>query len=106
VLEPIWVAQLIISPAIRAKINGQHQVTADDVRSACECVSGLFGQWEPGDATHSRRVLVEVAVRRRSRIARRGKVDKRAATRVLVVLFPVSDPMGDVYALGSAYVRK
>lgn len=53
------------------------------------CVRGLSHAWDD-DPERGRRALVEVTIR--------GK-------RCLVVLYPVADPSGDVYALGSAYPR-
>lgn len=53
------------------------------------CVAGLRFTWDD-DPERGRRALVEVSIRNNP---------------VLVVLYPVSDPMGDVYALGSAYWR-
>jgi len=52
-------------------------------------VAGLEYAWH-NHPEHGRRALVEVEIR---------------GLRCLVVLYPVKDSSGDVYALGSAYPR-
>jgi hypothetical protein len=90
VSEPLWVARLIISPATRAKLSSKHSLNADDVRDAIVCVVGLYYRWDD-DPERGRRALVEIEIRR---------------VTVIAVLYPVEDPSGDVYALGSAYPRR
>jgi hypothetical protein len=85
----LWVAQLIVSDAVAGKLPAVHGLSADEVRDAVQCVAGLVYGWE-ADPARGRRALVEVEIRGRT---------------ILVVLYPVSHPMGDVYALGSAYER-
>jgi hypothetical protein len=83
--DSLWVAVLNISPAVRAKLNNaDHRLDPDDVRAELVGVQGLRFKWrtDPG------RVYVEIFM---------------GDDRVLAVLYPVDHPMGDVYALGSAY---
>ncbi len=87
--ESLWVAVLHISEATAQKLSGRHNVDANDVRDAIECVSGLSYTWDD-DPGRGLRALVEITI---------GK------SRVVAVLYPVDDPVGDVYALGSAYQR-
>lgn len=88
--ERLWIAGLIISRATSAKLSSKHSLEADEIREAIVCVAGLSYVWDD-DPQRGRRVLVEVHVRNRQ---------------VTVVLYPVEDPLGDVYALGSAYPRR
>jgi hypothetical protein len=90
VQEPLWVAKLLISEAVAKKIDSLHHLVLDQVRDAVVCVEGLSYTWDV-DAARGRRALVEVTI---------------GSRRVLVVLYPVDDPMGDVFALGSAYERR
>jgi hypothetical protein len=87
--QSLWVAKLVISSATAAKLSSKHGLGADEVRDALVCVPGLSYVWDD-DPDRGRRALVEVEVRGQT---------------VLVVLYPVSDPLGDVYALGSAYPK-
>jgi hypothetical protein len=86
-VETIWVAQLRISNATAHKISTQHGLQADEVRDSVECVPGLTFVWDD-DPERGRRALVEIFIR---------------GQRVLVVLYPVDDPLGGVFNLGSAY---
>jgi hypothetical protein len=88
--EALWVARLIISDAVRTKLSSVHHLDADEVHDAIVCVAGLTYGWDD-DPERGRRALVEVDIR---------------GDPVLVVLYPVTDPLGDVYALGSAYPRR
>jgi hypothetical protein len=88
--EPLWVARLIISQATRAKLSSRHNLDADEVLDAIVCIEGLYYRWDD-DPERGRRALVEVNIR---------------GVTVIVVLYPVEDPVGDVYALGSAYPRR
>jgi len=85
--ESLWVAELIISPAVRAKVSASHHVDADDVRQAIVAVQGLRYKWRT-DLPRGPRVYVELSV---------------LGDRLLAVLYPVNHPMGDIYALGSVY---
>jgi hypothetical protein len=88
--EPLWVARLIISQATRTKLLSKHNLDADEVFDAIVCVAGLRYDWDD-DPERGLRALVEVSIR---------------GVTVIVVLYPVEDPAGDVYALGSAYPRR
>ncbi|MFF7130785.1 hypothetical protein ACFZBZ_00425 [Streptomyces sp. NPDC008196] len=83
----IWVAELIISDKTEEKIVSRHQITADEVRDAIVCVTGLPFRWDD-DPDRGRRAVMRVEVRN---------------VTYLMVLYPVDDPMGDVWSLGSAY---
>jgi hypothetical protein len=80
----------MISEATRTKLSALHRLNADEVRDAVVCVSGLPYAWDD-DPERGRRALVGVRIR---------------DDPVIVVLYPVTDPFGDVYALGSAYPRR
>jgi hypothetical protein len=85
--EKIWVARLGISRATANKISSDHGLQADEVRDAVLCVRGLT--FVPDDdPQRGRRALVETFIR---------------GVRVMVVLYPASDALGDAYHLGSAY---
>lgn len=88
--ESLWVAKLLVSDATAKKIDSLHHVTKDEVRDAVVCVEGLQYA-EDDDPERGWRALVQVTMGNR---------------KVLVVLYPVDDPMGNVYALGSAYERR
>jgi hypothetical protein len=88
--ESLWVARLIVSQATRAKLSSRHHLDSDEVRDAIVCVAGLPYRWDD-DPERGRRALVETDIR---------------GIPVIVVLYPVLDPSGDVYALGSAYPRR
>lgn len=87
--EPLWVAKLLVSDATAKKIVSLHQVTKDEVCDAIVCVAGLQYGWDD-HPERGLRALVSVMIGNRN---------------VLVVLYPVNDATGDVYALGSAYER-
>jgi hypothetical protein len=87
--ESLWVARLLISQATRAKLASKHDLDADDVLDAILCVEGLSGSWDD-DSDRGLRAIVETSIR---------------GITVIVVLYPVDDPIGDAYALGSAYPR-
>lgn len=88
--EPLWVARLIISQATRTKLSSKHHLNADDVLDAVVCVEGLPYVWDD-DPERGRRALVGIQIGRET---------------VVVVLYPVADHSGDIYALGSAYPRR
>jgi hypothetical protein len=88
--ERLWVARLVISRATTTKLSSLHKLNADEVRDAIVCVAGLSYAWDD-DPERGRRALVEVRIH---------------GERVIVVLYSVDDPSGDVYALGSAYPRR
>jgi hypothetical protein len=85
--ETIWVARLGVSPATAHKISRDHGLHADEVRDAVVCVRGLRFVLDD-DPIRGRRALVETFIR---------------GVRVMVVLYPANDPLGDAYHLGSAY---
>ncbi len=86
--ESIWVAELIISPSVQQKLRDpQHRLDPDEVRRAIVAVPGLRFR-ERSDPPRGRRFYVEVFI---------------DGERVLVVLYPVRHPMGEMYTLGSAY---
>lgn len=67
-----------------------HHLNADDVLDAVVCVEGLPYVWDD-DPERGRRALVGIQIGRET---------------VVVVLYPVADHSGDIYALGSAYPRR
>jgi hypothetical protein len=85
----LWVAKLIISEATAGKLSAKHGLDSRAVHEAVVGVAGLRYVWHD-HPNRGRRALVEVRISDR---------------RCVVVLYPVDDPAGDVYALGSAYVR-
>lgn len=85
--ESLWVAELIISTPVRAKLRDHHRLDPDEVRRAIVAVTGLRFK-ERSDMPRGPRRYVETAV---------------GGIRVLCALYPVEHPLGDVYALGSAY---
>ena len=87
--ESLWVAKLLLSQATRAKLASKHNLNADDVLEAVLCVEGLNAYWDD-DPRRGLRAIVETSIR---------------GVRIIAVLYPVSDPHGDAYALGSAYPR-
>jgi hypothetical protein len=87
--KSLWVAKLLISQATRAKLASKHDLDADDVLDAILCVEGLSASWD-ADADRGLRAVVETRIR---------------GVTVIAVLYPVDDPIGDAYALGSAYPR-
>jgi hypothetical protein len=89
VTAPLWVARLIISARTAGKLTSRHGLDWQEVHDAIVGVRGLRYVWDD-DPERGRRALVEVTIR--------GRL-------CLVVLYPVADPSGDVYALGSAYPR-
>lgn len=86
---PLWVARLIVSQKTAEKLAGRHALDWREVQDAVVCVAGLRYVWDD-HPERGRRALVEVEIRGRW---------------CLVVLYPVDDSSGDVYALGSAYPR-
>jgi hypothetical protein len=85
----VWVAKLIISKATAGKLSAKHGLAPHEVRDAVVGVAGLRYVWHD-HPERGRRALVEVWISDR---------------RCVIVLYPVDDPAGDVYALGSAYPR-
>jgi hypothetical protein len=83
----LWVARLIISDATKEKLSALHGLDRHDVSEALVGVRGLSYFWHD-DAERGIRAIVRIEVNGRSCIA---------------VLYPVADPFGDTYALGSAY---
>jgi hypothetical protein len=87
VAEPLWVARLIISEATRQKLSSLHGLDWRDVNEAVVGVRGLDYFWHD-DPGRGRRAIVEADA---------------GGRRCTIVLYPVEDPFGDAYALGSAY---
>lgn len=85
----LWVAKLIISEATAGKLSAKHGLDPREVRDAVVGVAGLRYAWH-NHPERGRRALVEVWI---------------SDGRCVVVLYPVDDPAGDIYALGSAYTR-
>ena len=85
--DSLWVAELIISERVRAKISGYHNIAPFDVRQAIVGVEGLDYAYR-SNPPRGPRYYVEFFIGR---------------DRVLAVLYPVRHPLGDVYTLGSAY---
>jgi hypothetical protein len=85
----LWVARLIISSKTAEKLASRHRLDWQEVRDAVVCVVGLLYIWDD-HPERGRRALVEVEI---------------SGMRCVVVLYPVDDASGDVYALGSAYPR-
>lgn len=84
----LWVAELTISPPVRVKLqDDQHRLDPDELRRSVVAVPGLRYK-ERSDPPRGRRFYVETFI---------------GPDRVLAALYPVDHPMGDVYALGSAY---
>jgi hypothetical protein len=74
------------SVAGRRTRSRDHGLQADEVRDAVVCVRGLTFVWAD-DSERGRRALVETFIR---------------GVKVMVVLYPASDALGDAYHLGSA----
>lgn len=85
----LWVAKLIISEATARKLSAKHGLDPREVYDAVVGVTGLRYVWHD-HPDRGRRALAEVWISDR---------------RCVVVLYPVDDPAGDVYALGSAHPR-
>jgi hypothetical protein len=64
-----------------------HWISEFEVREAVVCRAGLEYSWDD-DPQRGLRVIVQTIIRGR---------------KVLVVLYPCVDPMGDAYNLGSVY---
>lgn len=87
-MPTIWVADLRISDATAHKISTKHGLSADEVRSAIQCVTGLDFAWDD-DPTRGLRAIIVARIRE---------------FKVYVVLYPrVDDAYGDSWNLGSAY---
>ncbi len=80
-------AELIISERVSSKISSCHNIDPFDVRQAIVAVEGLRYKYR-SDPPRGPRYYVEFWI---------------GADRVLAALYPVEHPLGDVYALGSAY---
>jgi hypothetical protein len=85
----LWVAHLRVSEATALKLSSKHGLGWQEVRDAIVGVRGLPFVWDD-DPKRGQRALVEATIGGRS---------------CVVILYPVDDPLGDVYALGSAYPR-
>lgn len=87
VVPAIWIADLGVSDATAAKISAKHNVSRTEAREALVCVPGIRFVWD-FHPERGRRALCQVRIRGEKYIA---------------VLYPVSDPMGNVWNLGSIY---
>ncbi len=85
----LWVARLIISEATAGKLSAKHGLDPREVHDAIVGLAGLAYVWHD-HPKRGRRALVEVWI---------------GGRRCVAMLYPVDDPAGDVYALGSAYLR-
>ena len=85
----LWVARLIVSDATKRKLSAAHGLDWRQVNEAVVGTRGLRYFWHD-HPERGRRAIVEAEVGGRG---------------CLIVLYPVDDPLGDVYALGSAYPR-
>lgn len=89
VVLPLWVARLEVSQRTAEKLAARHGLDEEEVRDAIVCVRDLLYGWH-NDPVRGLRAVVEVEIR---------------GMRCVVILYPVDDLSGDVYALGSAYPR-
>lgn len=89
VVRSLWIARLIISDATKVKLSAAHGLDWHEVNEAIVGVAGLDYFWHD-DPERGLRAIVEVHIGGRA---------------CLIVLYPVDDPFGDAYALGSAYPR-
>jgi hypothetical protein len=87
--ESLWVAQLIVSDRTAEELSSLHGLDVADVRQAVVGVRGLRYVWHD-DSNRGQRAIVETQI---------------DGQRCVIVLYPVSHTLGDVYALGSAYPR-
>ena len=83
----IWVARLDVSPATSEKLSSIHGLDADEIRQQVVCVAGLPFKWHDHPERGPRAILF-VQIR---------------GMKVLVVLYPAHDAIGDAWNLGSAY---
>ncbi len=83
----IWVARLNISRRTAHKIATLHGLQPDQVRAAVEQIRGLSYAWHEHPA-RGRRAILHVRI---------------GGSPHLVVLYPTTDPFGQVWNLGSAY---
>lgn len=88
-IPALWVARLIISDATKKKLSVRHGLDWRDVNEALVGTRGLRYLWDD-HPERGRRAIVQLRVG-----------DRRCEA----VLYPVDDPMGGVWALGSAYPR-
>lgn len=86
-MSSLWVAQLLISERMEAKINSKHWITVDEVVAAVEFVPDLSFSWNV-HPEHGERVLVKVRLR---------------GADGLVVLYDAAHPLGGVWNLGTVY---
>ena len=89
VARSLWVARLIISDATKEKLSALHGLDWHDVNEAVVGARGLDYFWHD-DPDRGRRAIVEAEI---------------GGRRCEAVLYPVDDPMGGAWALGSAYPR-
>jgi hypothetical protein len=87
VVSSLWVARLLVSDATAQKLSAKHGLDRQEVHDAIVCIRGLRFTWQH-HPERGRRAMVEIVVQDR---------------RCIAVLYPVSGPSSDVFALGSAY---
>jgi hypothetical protein len=80
---------MIVSQKTAQKLTARHGLDWQEVHDAIVCVRGLRYAWHD-DPERGLRALVEAEIRGQP---------------CIVVLYPVDDPSGDVFALGSADPR-
>jgi len=86
-VSSLWVARLLVSDATAQKQSAKHGLDWPEVHDAILCIRGLRFTWQH-HPERGRRAMVEIVVQDR---------------RCIAVLYPVSGPSKDVFALGSAY---
>lgn len=86
VVSSLWVARLLVSDATAQKLSAKHGLDWQEVHDAIVCIRELRFTWQH-HPERGRRAMVELVVQ-----------DQRC----IAVLYPVSGPSGDVFALGSA----
>ena len=82
-----WVAGLEISAQTAKKVASKHGLDIEEIRSHLVCVEGLR-HWSDIHPERGPRAFVEIWIGPR---------------RVIAVLYDAGAPLGDVWALGSAY---
>lgn len=87
--ERIWVAELLVTDPVASKIRSRHGLDPGEVRDALVGLRGVSGLWHH-DPVRGTRLLVELSI---------------SSVPAPVVLYPVESPLGDVWALATAFRR-